>query len=149
MKTEKIINPYFKIEVTRSFFGFPISKIPKLTITNEIPSSARQIRIKGTIRASKLQYLIIKTSTKKIDSIVATSIATENAETPMLSALPLLSIRWVKKMINKAQIILRIIYIILVTYLGNHHCNVIMKLFIAVVFPDQIYNIINHLLRLF
>ena len=93
MKTAKIMSAYVKTEVISNFLGFPISKIPKLTITNAIPSSERQIRITGTIRASNLQYLIIKTSTNKIDSIVATSIATEKEEMPRLSAFTLLSTR--------------------------------------------------------
>jgi len=107
--TEKRIKPYFKIEVMVSFFGLPISKIPKLTITKEIPSSERQILIIGEIRDSKLKYLIMRISINKIDSIAATSIATEKAETPRLSFFTLLSIRCVKKTIKSAQTILRII----------------------------------------
>ena len=105
----KTISAYLINDVIKSFFGLPISKIPKPTITNAIPSRERQIRITGTISDSKLVYRIISTSTKRIDSIVATSIATEKDETPRLSDFALLSIRWVKKIIKSAQTILRII----------------------------------------
>jgi hypothetical protein len=109
MKTPNNISAYFMIFVTASFLGFPTSKIPKLKITKEIASRERLILIKGIRRASKLQYFIIRTRTKRIDSMALTSIAIEKEETPLLSAFVFVSIRCVNKIMKSAQTILRII----------------------------------------
>ena len=108
----------------------------KEKFTKRIPSKDIIMLKSGVDKFTNQVLLKAKNIVYKNDSTVAVSNVIEKVLGSFESITSFLSRKNVR--VTKIHVAIKFnkIYVILVTYLCNHHCNVIMKLFISIVFHD-------------
>ena len=128
------------------FIGFAIPINPKLNIVKKIASKENTIFNSCNESESNQTLCMTRVKENTILSIVVSNRETDKSLPTIAPFFKDLSIAFVKKRKKTAKKQFKTRKIISITYLGNHHCNVIMKFFIAIVFHNQIHNIIYHFL---